>query len=200
MPIRGRDAARRLAPSLAVSDRRWPVAEPTYDLTVLLDVAVDEDQRERILADIETLIPNEGTIVSAPRLGPPQDGLRDPAQDRGRVPPAPVPRPARRCSSGSTARCGSPTASSATGSSSSTRARPIRRTSAPRAVVRRQRGRRAAPEPSSARPAPAACQTRAPPHDSATKGRRFQGRGAESVRHRAPRLAVEYRSLPKGGR
>jgi small subunit ribosomal protein S6 len=41
------------------------VAEPTYDLTVLLDVAVEEDQRERILADIETLIANEGTLVSA---------------------------------------------------------------------------------------------------------------------------------------
>jgi small subunit ribosomal protein S6 len=41
------------------------VAEPTYDLTVLLDVAVDDDQRERILADIETLIANEGTLVSA---------------------------------------------------------------------------------------------------------------------------------------
>ena len=41
------------------------VADPTYDLTVLLDVAVDEDQRERILADIETLISNEGDLVSA---------------------------------------------------------------------------------------------------------------------------------------
>ena len=41
------------------------VSEPTYDLTVLLDVSVDEDQRERILADIETLIANEGTLVGA---------------------------------------------------------------------------------------------------------------------------------------
>lgn len=41
------------------------VSDPTYDLTVLLDVSVDEDQRERILADIETLIQNEGTLVSA---------------------------------------------------------------------------------------------------------------------------------------
>ena len=41
------------------------VSDPTYDLTVLLDVSVDEDQRERILADIETLIANEGTLVSA---------------------------------------------------------------------------------------------------------------------------------------
>ena len=40
-------------------------AAPTYDLTVLLDVAVDDDQRERILADIETLISNEGELVSA---------------------------------------------------------------------------------------------------------------------------------------
>ena len=41
------------------------VSAPTYDLTVLLDVSVDEEQRERILADIETLIANEGTLVSA---------------------------------------------------------------------------------------------------------------------------------------
>ena len=41
------------------------VSDPTYDLTVLLDVSVDEEQRERILADIETLIANEGTLVSA---------------------------------------------------------------------------------------------------------------------------------------
>jgi small subunit ribosomal protein S6 len=40
-------------------------AAPTYDLTVLLDVAVDADQRERILADIETLIAAEGELVSA---------------------------------------------------------------------------------------------------------------------------------------
>lgn len=40
-------------------------APPTYDLTVLLDVAVEEDQRERILADIETLIASEGELVSA---------------------------------------------------------------------------------------------------------------------------------------
>ena len=44
---------------------RMAVSDPTYDLTVLLDVSVDEDQRERILADIETLIANEGTLVSA---------------------------------------------------------------------------------------------------------------------------------------
>lgn len=40
-------------------------APPTYDLTVLLDVAVEEDQRERILADIENLIASEGELVSA---------------------------------------------------------------------------------------------------------------------------------------
>jgi small subunit ribosomal protein S6 len=39
-------------------------AEPTYDLTVLLDVAIAEDQRERILADIETLISDQGSLVS----------------------------------------------------------------------------------------------------------------------------------------
>jgi small subunit ribosomal protein S6 len=40
-------------------------ASPTYDLVVLLDVAVEEDQRERILADIEHLIDAEGELVSA---------------------------------------------------------------------------------------------------------------------------------------
>lgn len=41
-------------------------APATYDLTVLLDVAVEDDQRTRILADIETMIGETGgTIVSA---------------------------------------------------------------------------------------------------------------------------------------
>ncbi len=41
-------------------------APATYDLTLLLDVAVEEDQRTRILADIETMIGDTGgTIVSA---------------------------------------------------------------------------------------------------------------------------------------
>jgi len=41
-------------------------AAPTYDLTLLLDVAVEDDQRTRILADIETMIADAGgTIVSA---------------------------------------------------------------------------------------------------------------------------------------
>ena len=39
---------------------------PTYDLTVLLDADFEGDQRERILADIETMIADAGgTIVSA---------------------------------------------------------------------------------------------------------------------------------------
>jgi small subunit ribosomal protein S6 len=37
----------------------------TYDLNVLLDSEVPEDQRERILADVETMIAEGGTIVSA---------------------------------------------------------------------------------------------------------------------------------------
>src|SRR3712207_787350 len=44
------------------------MAQPaaTYDLTLLLDVAVEDDQRTRILADIETMIGETGgTIVSA---------------------------------------------------------------------------------------------------------------------------------------
>ncbi len=38
---------------------------PTYDLTVLLDADFEADQRERILADIEALVSDLGTIVSA---------------------------------------------------------------------------------------------------------------------------------------
>ena len=38
--------------------------EVTYDLTLLLDAETDGDQRERILADIETMIAEGGTIVS----------------------------------------------------------------------------------------------------------------------------------------
>jgi small subunit ribosomal protein S6 len=38
---------------------------PTYDLTVLLDADFEGDQRERILADIEALVSDLGSIVSA---------------------------------------------------------------------------------------------------------------------------------------
>ena len=39
-------------------------AAPTYDLNVLLDVELPEDQRERMLADIEAMIADPGEIVS----------------------------------------------------------------------------------------------------------------------------------------
>ncbi len=39
--------------------------ELTYDLNVLLDPEVAEDQRERILADVEAMVAESGTIVSA---------------------------------------------------------------------------------------------------------------------------------------
>jgi small subunit ribosomal protein S6 len=39
--------------------------EITYDLTVLLDSELPEEQRERILADVEAMIAETGTIVSA---------------------------------------------------------------------------------------------------------------------------------------
>src|SRR3712207_6702226 len=39
--------------------------EPTYDLNVLLDSEVADEQRERILADVEAMIAETGTIVSA---------------------------------------------------------------------------------------------------------------------------------------
>lgn len=42
------------------------MADPnaTYDLTLLLDAETDGDTRERILADVETMIAEGGTIVS----------------------------------------------------------------------------------------------------------------------------------------
>ena len=39
-------------------------ADVTYDLTLLLDAETDGDQRERILADVETMIAEGGTILS----------------------------------------------------------------------------------------------------------------------------------------
>ncbi len=40
-------------------------AEITYDLNVLLDSELPEEQRERILADVEAMVADTGTIVSA---------------------------------------------------------------------------------------------------------------------------------------
>jgi small subunit ribosomal protein S6 len=40
-------------------------AQLTYDLNVLLDPELPEEQRERILADVETMIAEGGSIVSA---------------------------------------------------------------------------------------------------------------------------------------
>ncbi len=37
----------------------------TYDLNVLLDSELPEEQRERILADVEAMVAETGTIVSA---------------------------------------------------------------------------------------------------------------------------------------
>jgi len=37
----------------------------TYDLNVLLDSELPEEQRERILADVEAMVADTGTIVSA---------------------------------------------------------------------------------------------------------------------------------------
>jgi small subunit ribosomal protein S6 len=44
--------------------------DPTYDLTVLLDTAAPEDQRAKILSDVETMITNGGTVVSKHDWGP----------------------------------------------------------------------------------------------------------------------------------
>ena len=40
-------------------------AELIYDLNVLLDSELPEEQRERILADVEAMVAETGTIVSA---------------------------------------------------------------------------------------------------------------------------------------
>ena len=40
-------------------------AEIIYDLNVLLDSELPEEQRERILADVEAMVAETGTIVSA---------------------------------------------------------------------------------------------------------------------------------------
>ncbi len=37
----------------------------TYDLTILLDSELPEEQRERILADVEAMVADTGSIVSA---------------------------------------------------------------------------------------------------------------------------------------
>ena len=39
--------------------------EITYDLNILLDSELPEDQRERILADVEAMVAETGTITSA---------------------------------------------------------------------------------------------------------------------------------------
>ena len=44
--------------------------DPTYDLTVLLDTAAPEDQRAKILSDVETMIANGGTVVGKHDWGP----------------------------------------------------------------------------------------------------------------------------------
>ena len=44
--------------------------DPTYDLTVLLDTAAPEDQRAKILSDVETMIGNGGTVVGKHDWGP----------------------------------------------------------------------------------------------------------------------------------
>ncbi len=39
--------------------------EITYDLNILLDSELPEEQRERILADVEAMVADNGTVVSA---------------------------------------------------------------------------------------------------------------------------------------
>ena len=42
---------------------------PTYDLNVLLDVDLPEETRESMLADIEAMVADTGTIVSTHASG-----------------------------------------------------------------------------------------------------------------------------------
>jgi len=45
--------------------RRMAHAAPTYDLNLLLASEMEEDRREKILADVETMIVNQGELLGS---------------------------------------------------------------------------------------------------------------------------------------
>jgi small subunit ribosomal protein S6 len=60
----------RAPPPETRAHRIMAAPDPTYDLTVLLDTAAPEDQRAKILSDVEKMISNGGTVVGKHDWGP----------------------------------------------------------------------------------------------------------------------------------
>ena len=125
----GARAGRPAGPSRAAAPTRRPATlpgpthdrapQPTYDLVLILDPRPRTTRARRSSPTRRTAI-EAGRGAAAPRrVGRAPARLPDrPPHDR-RVPPLPVPpRRRRSCSTSSTARCASPTASCASGSSS----------------------------------------------------------------------------------
>ena len=122
---RSRRRAGRLRPRAIVRRRSWLLPAPIYDLILLLDTSAPDDQRAKILADAEATITTRRRGRQRARLGPARPWRTRSATRR---------TPSTTCSSSTatpalleharSARCGSPTASCASGSSSS---RPARR-------------------------------------------------------------------------
>ena len=81
------------SPPAIVRRRSWLLTAPIYDLMLLLDTTAPDDQRAKILADVEAMIDEHGELVGQQHdWGSAGPGVRDPPQDRRRVPPDPVPR------------------------------------------------------------------------------------------------------------
>ena len=72
-----------------------PAHDPLYDLVLMLDSAAPDEQRAKVLAEVERTIVGGGEIVEPAGLGRAPDRVRDPPQDGRRVPPAAVPRATR---------------------------------------------------------------------------------------------------------
>ena len=68
---------------------------PVYDLILLLDTTIEQERRDTILANVEDAIDRAGELVGRHDWGNRAHGLRGAQAVRGRLPPAPVPRPAR---------------------------------------------------------------------------------------------------------
>ena len=95
-----------------------------YELVLMLDPEIPDERREQIAAEARQRIESGGDAQARHLVGHAQARLRDPPAHRGRLPLLPLRDAERACSTSSTTTCGSPTASCASGSSRSTRARP----------------------------------------------------------------------------